>query len=435
MHHINREYWNPNSLSPGDVNGDGLEDYAVVHEMWDGYKSKFTLTLHPERGGDLRQLWKKVVIYESQDTAMLEYCDLADFDGDGKIDLVGVQGPESVPDVGVPSGVRLLWGPGPARVAEPGAWIDSGLMPQTVERGHHLYVKAFDINGDGAVDIVFGGRQHQRNKTNAGIGWIKAPSNSQDRRDLSKWTVHYIDPDTAGGHGFVFADIDQDGDMDLVDNSADWNTPNEDEKTRWYENPGLGTPEQKQRWTEHVIHRSPAYYSKAQVAVGDIDGDGLSDVVVQGGDKQHAGRLYLLRKLKQKPGPQDWQVIEIAKPAATNWLSRPIQLADVNGDDRLDIVGALIHDETGNLPADKAAIFWMEFTGDKPAADNWLTHVIKPSDGTNTGTNERGEKWDHLRLLDLDGDGDLDVVANVEEHQTADRNTLIGEAWFENPTR
>jgi hypothetical protein len=32
LHHIDRQYYNHNSLTPGDVNGDGLDDYAVVHE-------------------------------------------------------------------------------------------------------------------------------------------------------------------------------------------------------------------------------------------------------------------------------------------------------------------------------------------------------------------------------------------------------------------
>jgi hypothetical protein len=54
-------------------------------------------------------------------------------------------------------------------------------------------------------------------------------------------------------------------------------------------------------------------------------------------------------------------------------------------------------------------------------------------DGIDTGTNERGEKWDHLRTIDLDRDGDLDIVANTEEHHTADRKVIVGEVWFENP--
>jgi len=34
--------------------------------------------------------------------------------------------------------------------------------------------------------------------------------------DLSKWTTHFLDPDTPSGHGFVFADINGDGRLDLV---------------------------------------------------------------------------------------------------------------------------------------------------------------------------------------------------------------------------
>ena len=28
----------------------------------------------------------------------------------------------------------------------------------------------------------------------------------------------------------------------------------------------------------------------------------------------------------------------------------------------------------------------------------------------------RGEKWDHLRFDDVDRDGDIDIIANAEEH-------------------
>lgn len=66
----------------------------------------------------------------------------------------------------------------------------------------------------------------------------------------------------------------------------------------------------------------------------------------------------------------------------------------------------LIHDETGNLPEEKAAVFWMEFTGTEPTATNWVTHVIKISDGVNTEKKFRGEKWDHARFYDIDGDDD-----------------------------
>lgn len=42
-----------------------------------------------------------------------------------------------------------------------------------------------------------------------------------------------------------------------------------------------------------------------------------------------------------------------------------------------------------------------------------------------------GEKWDRIVPLDVDGDGDLDLVANVEEMNRL--RSLLAVVWFENP--
>jgi len=42
-----------------------------------------------------------------------------------------------------------------------------------------------------------------------------------------------------------------------------------------------------------------------------------------------------------------------------------------------------------------------------------------------------------MRFIDLDGDSDLDIIANCEEYYeriNGEPNTLLGVVWFENPT-
>jgi hypothetical protein len=121
--------------------------------------------------------------------------------------------------------------------------------------------------------------------------------------------------------------------------------------------------------------------------------------------------------------------------------SDAIAIADLNQDGKKDIICMTIHNY-GNNERGKASVFWMEYYGREPSADNWITHIIKMSDGYFTGQTFRGEKWDHCRFVDIDDDGDLDIIGNCEEYyQSVDnheggkasrRVTQLGVAWFEN---
>jgi hypothetical protein len=89
-------------------------------------------------------------------------------------------------------------------------------------------------------------------------------------------------------------------------------------------------------------------------------------------------------------------------------------VADINSDGKLDIIGMLIHEDSV-LPKSKSAVFWMEYLGDTPISDNWVTYVIKWGCGRASMWPMFGEKWDQAEIVDVDSDGDLDIIANCEE--------------------
>ena len=228
--------------------------------------------------------------------------------------------------------------------------------------------------------------------------------------------------------GFVFEDLNKDGNADIVVANPDWDTPDNEDKVLWYENPGPHSEAIKDKWRKHVVYKTPDLFPKAQVGIGDLNQDGKTDLVVQSDNY-----VYYL---EQQENPDKWKVNKIRKPEITRWVTRPLKVVDLDGNGRLEIVGMTIHNY-GYTPFGKASVFWMEYLGEKPGINNWQTHVIKWSDGIFSGSNGIGEKWDHMRFVDLDRDGDLDIIANCEEYYEIverERKTLLGVVWFENPT-
>jgi len=237
MHPIDSRFRGANALGPGDVNRDGFTDYVTNYE----FDQRYVIELHPGAGGNVREQWPTVAAFKLGGDGIgvdTESAALGDLDGDGNLDIVGVQGWHVTAGwEGQQAGVRVIWGPPAGEVLNEAAWTDAGRIPGTIDRGHYLYVAPYDVNGDGAPDIIAGGRVHNGNGSKAGVKWIEAPGEPAARRDLSKWQVHEVDPEQYDGHGFVLTDIDEDGDADVADANADFDTPEDEETVHWYENP------------------------------------------------------------------------------------------------------------------------------------------------------------------------------------------------------
>jgi hypothetical protein len=141
------------------------------------------------------------------------------------------------------------------------------------------WISLADMNKDGTLDIVYSnGDAFDYAPPNSrpwqGVQWLENKGNLQ-------FLFHRI-ADLQGASSPQAADVDGDGDLDLVVVSAnsDWNDPTAP-SLLWLENNG------RMEFTKHRIASSPTHL--ITLAIGDLDGDGKPDLVTGG---MHITRPY-----------------------------------------------------------------------------------------------------------------------------------------------
>jgi hypothetical protein len=357
-----------------DVNGDGLMDIATPWE--EGGCVRACINPGPSR---VNEKWPAVTVGE---VGSPEDAVFVDLDDDGAIDVVSC----------CEGNVRTMWVHWAPRekdkYLQASSWKTEAI-PVTQGARSWMFCVPMQVDGKDGVDLVAGAKGQD-----AQIGWLESPKNP---RDLSGWKWHGLYE--AGWIMSLFAvDMDADGDLDVL--ASDRKGPNRG--CLWLENPGNAAAPGAS-WKEHRIGGGEK--EVMFIVAVDLDRDGLLDVLAA-----LMGHEMTYHRRKSRDGLA-WEslVIQLSRRAGNG---KGINVGDINLDRKPDVVFTCEH------ASGKAGVMWMS-SGEAVTHPIWEAHDISGLEGI---------KFDLVQLLDLDADGDLDVI-------TCEEQSNLGVVWYENPTR
>ena len=359
-----------------DVNGDGLMDIAT------GWEEGGIIRVYLNPGhAKSKTNWPAVTVGEVKSAEDAVFVDL---DGDGAIDVVSSC-------EGNTKTMYVHWAPkDPAKYLDPTAWTTEPI-PATKGKQMWMYALPMQVDGKHGIDLIVSSKG-----SNACIGWLESPENP---RDLQAWKLHRI-RDAGWIMSLIATDIDGDGTDDLLFSDRRGKTSG----TYWLKLTDRANTRNPQAWKEHTIG-----------AVGQEVMFMAHDVFTGKGRQVIAAVKPNIIKWFEPPVKMDqtWKAHRILCNDTDRFGSvKAVQAGDMTGNGKMELV-ITCEGASGN----KAGVYMLA----PPALANDQPRYIDISGA-------QGVKFDRIELLDLDGDGDLDVL-------TCEEQSRLGVIWYENPAK
>ena len=235
---------------------------------------------------------------------------------------------------------------------------------------------AADVDGDGDLDLLSASLFDNK------IAWYKNDGTGEFGRQI------VIDSTVFAARTVVAADLDGDSDMDVVAAGRG------EDRIVWYENDGAENFRKK----KIIALSENAPSGQHDLAVADLDGDGLVDIVATQTLAEDQGEIATWYK-----NLGDGQ-FDVVRSIDSNHRATTVAVADIDADGDLDVVSS-----------SSLSVIWYE-------NDGTGTFAEPPRLAADTGTSPRS-----ARLIDFNRDGHVDILTAIPRDNTV--------AWYPNDGR